>query len=584
MAHDRPLNQSFTLAEDGLPPEELLSTLSVQDWMLWLKSRGTPFDAFTGQHLRGDPDPYSIFRDSIIRLGPGPIAAHFVEGALQLVRDILTGLKGKQNAVDPNSSEDDLSLLSSLLDLLCSLSQEIVCQSLTLRSRADDLYYSFIRTLVQSMPGAAYSRAVRSTMLFISKFSFRLTRDDLIRLLNNLSTAGDALLILMESGPANRSETFAAFIKTCWDNGKPVLVSTQIKAFRRSLGDVGTIQLISSATSLLDSEIGDKVLSSPVARELFAQSLTLNKFKEHRAVYFKYKGYVPQNAIEREFTPLPFPRYPSYAKALAAKLHQKAKDAWEVHGVHIEYVPYEWQSGGEEAEDATEGVVALDPITLSRKRSKSIRVVPYGYIRNVALLYVKPAREVGLESIVTSWNELSSAVKSGYDIGYLLDTASAEELRQNIFQERLFLKLHGWAHLEILIEWIRHHWQDSILVVDDRFSQTLQTMYEKFVIGGMMHGYQLATHPIPYAKPLLAGVPFPVDDRVWGEITREAVDEVFYDQYRIHQESELARDLRSCGITPLTPSSFRTFEPLVDVEDAFYPLTVRGPRETTRTN
>lgn len=130
-----------------------------------------------------------------------------------------------------------------------------------------------------------------------------------------------------------------------------------------------------------------------------------------------------------------------------------------------------------------------------------------------------------------------------------------------------------------LIVWLRQEWENRVLVLDTGYFEKAQAMFEKLALKNddfaRKKGYELKKVTKSYRKPMLVGVPFNKSDSVFGELIRDAVDEVLYTKYTLDvATSPVAEALAHVGITVLDRNT-EVWEP-VDIQ--FYPRSVLEPQ------
>src|ERR1043165_2137130 len=82
--HEYPL----PISDAGIPRLDRITTLTVPEWMNWLRARSEEVDVYTGQTLIGASDPFEIVRNTIIRIDDDNFSSRCVDAALQLVPEL----------------------------------------------------------------------------------------------------------------------------------------------------------------------------------------------------------------------------------------------------------------------------------------------------------------------------------------------------------------------------------------------------------------------------------------------------------------------------------------------------------------
>src|SRR5581483_2644238 len=452
MAKNARIKPPLSTGNNGLPEATVLAGFTVQDWMQWLQARSEQVDIFTGQVLDGEADPFRIVRDSVTRLDTGETTSRFIEGALQLVRDLIWELESRGEKGESLEDGRSAYILAGLLELLSSVPGRIVRQYSDLGASLSEVYDHLTRPLIDSPPRDKYPELHQAALRFLSAFSFPLTESDLLQLMAYSSTASEALRILTAAARTDldRVRIFSMFVMRCRRNNNLRLVDLEIEERRNTTDadDTKLRQFVISVANELEPAIRREMLALPFIRQLFSRSKTLERFLKDGAGFYQYNWFVEKGEPEIDRPKGEYLPCSRWAFSLLKALNRKVSNALHEK---IEFRPLPDPSvWDEQAEDAAYCIVALDPIYLTPRRAKSMAVVPYGYVESLALVYIWSQRS-HLASRVEAWKDLSIAINSGFEVGYLAGTSAALELRERLIEEKREIKRHAFTNLDDLL-------------------------------------------------------------------------------------------------------------------------------------
>jgi hypothetical protein len=569
--------------DTGVPPLDRLAALTVGEWMKWLRFRSEEVDVFTGERLDGSADPYQVVRNSIIRADDKAISGRFIEAAFQLVGELTYALTVADGGQNTGVAERRTHLLAGLLELLSSLPDRILSLEKNLTQWIESVHFLLMRTLHHPLSETASPSLLQAALGFLENVSYPIPRSDLEKLLKNPATSVKALFRLLKDGDREGAKYFKLFVSTCIENNNKVLLDMVIDSMPSRLGDDQVRRLIFSASRLNGMGLWEQLNKLSSVKEIMSYSPTLEVYRSTKVMYYTDNRY-----LEGTHTNGTRPNEPSpYTNDLLEAILTKAKE--EVPGGDLIPRPSSAvETWDQQAEDVLEGVVALDPIFLSHKRSRLLSLVPYGYVDELSVVYIDRNPEQSTKRAITlrSWRnkDLSAVIPSEYssddNIGCVGGTSATDELIHFSQQMGRALKPHSEIYLDSLLTFLFENLDTRILIVDQGFFPRLEQEFSQRTRPlNVPRGARLINLPLRYRRPVLAGVPFPKEDIYWGQILRDAVDKILYEKFKIHEGSELADKMKYVGIKPMTPEVFQKITPWIDVDPICYPTYVQNEAE-----
>src|ERR1043165_5485720 len=568
--HEYPL----PISDAGIPRLDRITTLTVPEWMNWLRARSEEVDVYTGQTLIGASDPFEIVRNTIIRIDDDNISSRFVDAALQLVAELSYQLTV---SADPSHAgvERTSHLLADILELLSSLPERVVRFEKRFDRWSEQVYSLLTRILDSPKSETATPVLLQGAYAFLRAFSYPIPREDLLSLLRHPSTAADALLELLQTQDRH-AEYFESFVDTCLTSNNHVLLDMVIESIASEFDENLARRLLLSFSGT-NAEQWKRVNSLPAVIRILSYSETIKIYRSTKVLFYTDNRFLDGDRSNGSFPNEPTP----YANDLLEAILTRAKE--EISGELICRPSPAWETWDQQAEDVVDGVVALDPIFLSHKRSRLLSLVPYGYVDELCVVYIdrNPERSNRLRTTLQACenSDVTTIIASEYsaedNIGCLGGTSATDELIHSTQQMGRALKPHSEVHLRTLLEFLLEKINQRILILDVGFFPILQGQFRAEKPGSVtLRDAALQKVALKYRRPVLAGVPFPKEDLYWGRKLRGAVDEVFYAKHHIDKQSDLSSKMLNVGIKPLTQDVLATLEPWINIDRMFYPASV----------
>jgi hypothetical protein len=563
---------TLIINDNGLVSDQQLASLSIKEWMNWLVARSQQYDPWTGQFLEGIADKYELIRDSIRRFDECDTTRRFSEAIMQLIRDLL--ITNEQQIISSNRVPYQL---FDLLNTVCQLPKTIIRQSSSVDERCDEIYEKILdnkRGVLSSYPGLP-AIAVR----FLTKFDFQFSKPDLEILLSDVSTARAILPLCLKSAHSFREKRkiFATFSLTCFLASKPIQVNSELIKFWKS-DDINEVdlekrmfieRLKEDLNELNLTEIsGDNIMELPAVQELYESSPMLNGIKSNPIIKYDYEWYAENNMgklnDQRESNP-------EWVASILTELNNSVSNKL---GIDIRYQrSHEETSWDEKTEEIENGVIALDPYFLTPRRSRSVSVVPFGFVPSFYLIYVSNS-ELDLNLIGVS--SIEKLLKQQVEIGYIVETSAYREFKEIREKEGFSLEPDGRTSPESLAKWLISDSKKRVAIIDWGFRKKIEAVFnsEKEDYSDLRNA-NMKHIRFNYRNPPFAGIAYPKFDRVWGEILRDVIDKVLYQTYQIHNtNSGIYKLMEGIGVISLTSANLDKVSPWVPVEQGFFPTSV----------